>query len=147
MVTQDDTHLDDAARKVLQVLAHGRANVHHVCQQSGLGEAAAEQVLAGLGTEGLATQVDRRLYSITPEGIKALDREYPDEAGFLQDASVIHDAPAVKTVRLRGDRGLAEVQVDETSVTMLADALQEVLADTHEEHPAVEALEKLAATQ
>ena len=138
---RDDTHPDDAARRVLRVLAHGRANVHHVCQQSGLGEAAAERVPASLGADGLVTQVDRGLYSIAPDGLEALDREYPGEAGFLQDAAVIHDAPAVKTVRLRGDRGLVEVQVDETSVTMLASALGEALAETHGDHPAVSALE------
>jgi DNA-binding transcriptional ArsR family regulator len=145
VVTRDGTRPNDTARRVLRVLAHGRANVHHVCQQSGLGDEAAERLLASPGADGPVTQVDRGLYSIAPDGLDAHDCEYPAEAGFLQGAAVVHDAPAVKTVRLRGDRRVVEVQVDEESVTKLAGALREVLADTHGEHPAVPALETFVA--
>lgn len=125
---------------VLQVLAHGRANLHHVCQQSGLDDTAATQVLAQLSAAGLVTEVDRGLYSITTAGLERLDRDYPAEAGFLRAAEVIHDAPSIKTVRLRGDRGLVEVQIDDESVTTLAGALQEVVADTHSNHQLLRAL-------
>lgn len=132
--------LTDDARRVLRVLAHGRSNVHHICQQGSLDEAAAKRVLATLGDAGLATEVDRGLYAVTPDGLSLLERSYPDEAGFLRDVEVIHDAPTVKTIRMRGDRGHVEVQVDENSVVEITDALREVLADTHGDHDAVAAL-------
>lgn len=136
-------NLDDDTRRVLRVLARGRSNLHHICQQSGLGDAAAERALSTLGRAGLVVEVDRALYALTPDGLDALDRDYPDEAGFLQKTEVIHDAPAIKTIRMRGDRGHVEIQLDEESVTTVADALREVLADTHGEHEAVPALEAL----
>lgn len=135
--------LSDDTRRVLRVLARGRSNRHHVCQQSGLDDADAERALATLGTAGLVIEVDRELYAITPDGLDALDRDYPAEAGFLQETEVVHDAPTIKTIRMHGDRGHVEVQVDEESVTTVADALREVLADTHGEHEAVPALEAL----
>lgn len=133
----------DDAREVLRVLAHGRANRHHICQQSGLGAEAAEAVLGGLAADGLVTEVDRGLYAVTAAGKAALDRDYPAEGGFLREADVIHDAPATKTVRMRGDRDVVEVQVDAESVAVLADALREVLDDTHSDHEAVTALDAL----
>lgn len=135
----------DSTRQVLRILAHGRSNIHHICQQSGFGEAAAHNALAALTDAGLAVEVDRGLYAITPDGLDALDRPYPAEAGFLRDSTVIHDTPDIKTVRLRGDRGLVEVQVDNRSVVLLADALEKVLADTHSDHPAVDDLQRLVA--
>jgi len=125
--------LTDAHERVLRVLAHGRSNTHHICQQASLDEHAAEEALVTLCAERLAVEVDRNLYEITPPGRGVLDRDYPAEAGFLRESSVIHDAPTIKTLRLRGDRGLVEVQVDEESVLVLADALVEILADTHGE--------------
>jgi DNA-binding transcriptional ArsR family regulator len=135
--------LNDDARRVLQVIAHGRSNRHHICQQSGLAEADATEHLATLTGAGLVTEVDRDLFAITSDGLDELNREYPTEAGFLREISVIHDAPTIKTLRLRGDRGLVEVQVDEQSVLKLAGALRTVLADTHSTHDAVAALEGL----
>jgi hypothetical protein len=131
---------DEDETLVLRVLARGRANTHHICQQSGLDDAAATQVLAQLSAADLITEVDRGLYAITAAGLERLDRDYPAEAGFLHAAEVIHDAPSIKTVRLRGDRGLVEVQIDEESVTTLAGALQEVVADTHSDHEILRAL-------
>lgn len=135
--------LDDDTRRVLRVLARGRSNRHHICQQSGLGDTDAERAIATLGTVELVIEVDRELYAITPDGLDALARDYPAEAGFLQETEVIHDAPAVKTIRMRGDRGHVEVQIDAESITTVADALREVLADTHGEHEAVSALDAL----
>lgn len=138
--------ITDSTREVLRILAHGRSNVHHICQQSGFGDAAAQDVLATLTDAGLAMEVDRGLYAITSDGVDALDRPYPAEAGFLRDTTVVHDAPDIKTVRLRGDRGLVEVQIDDRSVVLLADALLRVLSDTHPDHPAVDGLQQLVAT-
>ncbi|SDG28243.1 hypothetical protein [Halorientalis regularis] len=135
--------LNDDARRVLQVIAHGRSNRHHIRQQSALAEADATDILATLTDAGLVTEVDRGLFAITSDGRDELDREYPAEAGFLRETSVIHDAPTIKTLRLRGDRGLVEVQVDEQSVLKMAGALGTVLADTHSTHDAVAALEEL----
>ena len=135
----------DGTRSVLRVLAHGRSNIHHICQQSGHSEAAADEALATLTDAGLAMEVDRGLYAITSAGIDALDRPYPDAAGFLRETSIVHDAPEIKTVRLRGDRGLVELQVDERSVVVLADALLTVLKDTHSGHEAIAALERLVS--
>jgi hypothetical protein len=122
-----DEHADD----VLQVLAHGRSNSHHLCQQTGRGEQAVAETLAACSAAGLVTEVDRDLYQITSAGVDRLDREYPAEAGFLQETDLIHDAPTVKTVRLQGDRSLVEVQVDEDSVGTLAETVLRVLSDTH----------------
>jgi hypothetical protein len=121
---------EDAA-DVLQVLAHGRSNSHHLCQQTGCSEQAVAETLAACTAAGLVTEVDRDLYQITPPGREKLDRAYPAEAGFLQDTELIHDAPTVKTIRLQGDRSLVEVQVDEGSVADLADTVVRVLGDTH----------------
>ena len=123
--------VSDTRERVLRVLAHGRSNTHHVCQQAGLDERAAERVLAELTADRLAVEVDRNLYEVTAAGRESLDRDYPAEAGFLEETELIHDAPAIKTLRLRGDRGLVEVQVDEASVPKLAATVARVLADTH----------------
>ena len=80
----------DGTRSVLRVLAHGRSNIHHICQQSGHSEAAADEALATLTDAGLAMEVDRGLYAITSAGIDALDRPYPDAAGFLRETSIVH---------------------------------------------------------
>lgn len=128
--------------RVLQVLAHGRSNVHHVCQQSGLNNKAARETLAKLCATGLVTEVDRGLYAITSTGLDQLDHEYPSEAGFLNTTEVIHDSPTIKTLRLRGDRGLVELQVDDESVQTLADALHDILSDTHTESEIVELLKQ-----
>ncbi|RXK47941.1 hypothetical protein [Halorientalis pallida] len=125
--------LTDEHERALQVLAHGRSNTHHVCQQADLDERSVKAVLADLCGAHLVVEVDRDLYQITRSGREALEGDYPVEVGFLQASDVIHDAPNIKTVRLRGDRGFAEVQVDATSVHALADALAEVLAETHGE--------------
>jgi hypothetical protein len=138
--------LDDDARRVLQITAHGRSNRHHICQQSGLAEAEVIEHIATLTAAGLVTEVDRDLFTITSDGLDELTREYPTEAGFLQETSVIHDAPMIKTLRLRGERGLVEVQVDGQSVLKLAEAIQNVLADTHDTHDAVVALEDLVGS-
>jgi hypothetical protein len=122
-----DEHADD----VLQVLAHGRSNSHHLCQQTGRGEQAVAETLAACSAAGLVTEVDRDLYQITSAGVDRLDREYPAEAGFLQETDLIHDAPTVKTVRLQGDRSLVEIQVDEDSIVTLAETVLRVLSDTH----------------
>lgn len=135
--------LDDDVRRILQVIAHGRSNHHHICQQSGLAETDVTEHLATLTGAGLVAEVDRGLFEITSDGLDELDQEYPAEAGFLQETSVIHDAPTIKTLRLRGERGLVEVQVDEQSVLTLAGSLRTVLADTHGTHDAVAALERL----
>ncbi|MEF8908253.1 MAG: hypothetical protein V5A13_10360 [Haloarculaceae archaeon] len=123
--------IEEEAADVLQVLAHGRSNSHHLCQQTGRSEQALAETLAACTAAGLVTEVDRDLYQITPAGREKLDRAYPAEAGFLQETDLIHDAPAVKTIRLRGDRGVVEVQVDEESVADLADAVVRILGDTH----------------
>ncbi|MFT4881277.1 MAG: hypothetical protein ACI9CA_002286 [Natronomonas sp.] len=123
--------VDEHTEDVLQVLAHGRSNSHHLCQQTGRGEQAVAETLAACSAAGLVTEVDRDLYQITSAGVDQLDRDYPAEAGFLQETGLIHDAPTIKTVRLRGDRGLVEVQVDDDSVADLADTVVHVLSDTH----------------
>lgn len=135
--------LTDDARRILQILAHGRSNLHHICQQSQLDESAATRQLTTLSDAGLVTEVDRGLFAVTTEGLASLDTAYPDEAGFLRETTVIHDAPSVKTLRLRGDRGHVEVQVDTESVVEVADMLTQVLADTHGDHDAVTALAAL----
>ena len=135
--------LNDDARRVLRVIAHGRSNRHHICQQGGLAEADATEILATLTEGGLVTEVDRGLFAITSDGLDELDGEYPAEAGFLRETSVIHDAPTINTLRLRGDRGLVELQVDEQSVLKMAGVLRTVLADTHGTHDAIAALDGL----
>ncbi|MFB6256772.1 MAG: hypothetical protein ABEH58_08645 [Haloplanus sp.] len=137
---------DDGDRQVLRVLARGRSNRHHLCQRSGLDDVELDRVLTTLGTAGLVTEIDRGLYAITPAGRDALDSDYPAEAGFLQGSAVVHDAPTIKTIRLRGDRRRVEVQVDDDSVLAMADAVREVLAETHGDHEAVSTLEALVAT-
>lgn len=139
--------ITDSTRNVLQVLAHGRSNIHHICQQTGYSKTATQEALATLSEAGLAMEVDRGLYAITSAGIDTLEQPYPDAAGFLREASIIHDTPEIKTVRLRGDRGLVELQVDERSVVVLADALLTVLEDTHSGHAAVIELERLASAE
>ena len=121
--------LTDSEQRVLRILARGRSNTHHVYQQGQLSERAAKRVLTELCTRQLAHEVDRDLYQITSNGRDALERDYPDEAGFLQDTEVIHDAPMIKTIRLHGDRSIIEVQVDAESAPLLADALAEALPD------------------
>ncbi|WP_276997668.1 hypothetical protein [Haloquadratum walsbyi] len=133
---------DDAKKRILQVLAHGRSNTHHIYQQSNLDDEVVPEVLAQLCASGLVTEVDRGLYSITPAGLDRLDHDYPSEAGFLTTTEVIHDAPTIKTIRLHGDRQIVETQVDDESVTMLADALYEVLTGTHAEDEITEALKE-----
>lgn len=125
--------VEEHAADVLQVLAHGRSNSHHLCQQTGRSEQAVAETLAACSAAGLVTEVDRDLYQITSAGTEKLDRAYPAEAGFLQETELIHDAPTVKTIRLQGDRSLVEVQVDEESVADLADTVVRVLGDTHGE--------------
>jgi hypothetical protein len=125
--------LTDVQRRALRILARGRSNVHHVAQQGGFGDSEAKRVLTGLCTAGLALEVDRDLYAITQAGRETLDGTYPDEAGFLQDVSVIHDAPSVKTLRLHGERRPVAVQVDEDSVALLAETATDLLAVTREE--------------
>lgn len=127
--------LTDSQRRVLRILARGRSNLHHIYQQGRLGERAAERILTDLCADQLAHEVDRDLYQITRAGREALDRDYPDEAGFLENTTVIHDAPAIKTIRLHGDRGIAEIQVDEESIPMLANALSEALPESFDEIP------------
>lgn len=125
--------LTDAQRRALRILAHGRSNVHHIAQQGGFGESGTERVLADLCAAGLALEVDRDLYAITQAGRETLDGTYPDEAGFLQDVGIIHDAPSVKTLRLHGDRKPVEVQVDEESAALLAETATDLLAATRGE--------------
>ena len=125
--------LTDAHERVLQVLAHGRSNTHHICQQAGLKQQTVENILGDLCSELLAVEIDRNLYESTTAGRKRLSGDYPAEAGFLQDIAVIHDAPDIKTIRLQGDRGLTEIQVDAESVHMLADAAAELRADIESE--------------
>lgn len=120
--------LTDAQRRALQILAHGRSNVTHVSQQGEFGDHGAEQVLTDLCASGLALEVDRNLYAITPAGRDALDRPYPAEAGFLQDISVIHDAPSVKTVRFHGERKSVEIQVDSDAAPLLAETVTDLQA-------------------
>ncbi len=122
--------LTEPQRRALQILAHGRSNVTHVSQQGEFGDRGAEQVLADLCRSGLALEVDRNLYAITPAGREALDRPYPAEAGFLEDISVIHDTPSVKTVRFHGERKSVEIQVDSESTPLLAETATDLLAAT-----------------
>lgn len=136
--------LTDDTRRILQVLGVGRANVHHICQQGHLDEPSARRHLAALGDDGLVTEVDRNLFAVTPEGRAALDAPYPDEAGFLQEATVVHDTQTIKTLRFHGESGCVEVQVDTDSVTEVADSLGTVLSDTHGDHDAVDALADIA---
>lgn len=125
--------LTEPQRRALRVLAHGRSNVTHVAQRGEFGDRGAEQVLTDLCAEGLALEVDRNLYAITRAGRDALEDSYPAEAGFLQDISVIHDAPSVKTVRFHGERRSVEIQVDSESVSMLADRATDLQAATGED--------------
>lgn len=125
--------LTDTHKRVLQVLAHGRSNTHHICQQAGLNEQTVESILGDLCAELLAVEIDRNLYETTAAGRERLSGDYPAEAGFLQDVAVIHDAPEIKTVRLQGDRRLTELQVDAESVHMLAEAVAELRADIESE--------------
>jgi predicted transcriptional regulator len=120
--------LTEPQRRALQILAHGRSNLTHVTQQGEFGDSGAEQVLADLCAEGLALEVDRNLYAITREGREALDDPYPAEAGFLQEISVIHDAPSVKTVRFHGERRAVEIQVDSESAPVLAETATDLQA-------------------
>jgi hypothetical protein len=131
---------DDAETSILQVLAHGRANTHHIHQQSDLDDEIVLETLAQLCAAGLVTEVDRGLYSITPVGLDRLDHDYPSEAGFAEKTEVIHDTLTIKTIRLHGDRQIVEAQFDDNSVTMLADALHEILSDTHAEAEVTESL-------
>jgi hypothetical protein len=121
----------DQPPALLRVLAHGRANINHLCQQTGLAEETVLERLAECAAAGFVTEIDRNLYQITQAGLAELDRDFPSEAGFLQDVDLIHDAPTIKTIRLRGDRGLVEVQVDGDSIALLADTVIEILGDTH----------------
>lgn len=125
--------LTDTHERVLQVLAHGRSNTHHICQQVGLKQQTAEDILSDLCAALLAVEIDRNLYQSTTAGRERLSGDYPAEAGFLQDIAVIHDAPDVKTVRLQGDRRLTEIQVDAESVHALAEAATELCADIESE--------------
>jgi hypothetical protein len=120
--------LTEPQRRALQILAHGRSNLTHVAQQGEFGDGGARQVLADLCAEGLALEVDRNLYAITREGREALDDPYPAEAGFLQEISVIHDAPSVKTVRFHGERRAVEIQVDSESAPVLAETATDLQA-------------------
>lgn len=59
--------------------------------------------------------------------------DQPVEIGFLEEVEIHHDAEDVKTVRLIGSRGTADVEVTDDSMTLFLEAAETVFDRIHED--------------
>lgn len=125
--TADMDELEDRDRDVLDSLAHGRANPKHLRELTELEKGEMNTVLVRLSRAGYVRQVSRGLYEITPDGLDALNKPYPEEIGYIKDMEIHDVAEDVKTVRFVGNRGVADVDVtDHTMEEFLATAVHVV---------------------
>lgn len=66
--TTADMELDDEHRRVLRVLATGRANPYLIREETGLGKGTVNTRLNQLGRNGHVEQVTTGLYELTEKG-------------------------------------------------------------------------------
>jgi len=75
VMNADTMELDDRDLDVLAVLAEGRANPMLLRERTDYGKGSINTSLNRLCRSGLATQVTRALYEITPQGERRLNDE------------------------------------------------------------------------